>query len=145
MRNAEVCWICTKEQRNVIHAEDFMGFWEIIGRISDHDYPRNSKKYPRAHRKASQLEKLKFGAPQFKALNTFINKHIPRGELAGDNTKSGRIWVSGRIPVKFRNYRFRPEIAFHEKVERKILRGFKVKRTIGTGMKMRIIWAKNNK
>lgn len=112
-----------------------MGLWRTVTKILDGKYPRTSKKYQKCHRKASQIEKLKFGKVKFKSLSKIISKKIPRGQLAGSHTKRGNITISSRIPVKFRN-----EIRFHEQIESRLMNGNKIKEIKGKGKSLRIHW-----
>lgn len=85
-------------------------------KIKDDGYPTSSKNYPAAHRRANKEEKSTFGAKQFKQL-TKLDRKLPKHQLAGKNTKSGKIEVSKKLPAKYDK-----EIALHEKVESKALR-----------------------
>ena len=75
-------------------------------------FPLSSKEYPTAHRAANKAEKSKY-PHGFKEL-TRLEHHLGKGELLGKSTKSGKIEVSSKVPVKNRN-----EVALHEKVENK--------------------------
>ncbi len=125
-----------------------MGLWSTVQWILDTDYPVNakhgkrrtkkSKEYLKNHKKANFFEKLRFGAPKFKKLNKIINKVIPKGQLAGVNTKRGEIKVHKNIPTGWA----RREVAFHETIENKLMRGWKIKDWSGRGKNLRINWVK---
>ena len=114
-----------------------MGFFEVVKNIYDGHFPRTSRKYPRSHRRSSGLEKRRFGAKAFKNLTRIIQRKIPKGQLAGTNTKRGKLEVNKRIPPKFR-----PEVGFHEGVESKLMHGMKIKNVTGLGKHLRIHWVK---
>jgi hypothetical protein len=84
--------------------------------INDKGFPSHPHdKYEKAHIKADKAEKKKYpkGYEELKKLDNTLSKH----ELAGKNTKSGKIEVSKKVPSPLRE-----EVRFHEKVENKILR-----------------------
>ncbi len=85
-------------------------------KLTDSGFPTHSSGYPNAHREANKAEKKKFGKKAFNALEHYV-KGAKNHELIGKNTKSGKIEVEKKIPRRFKD-----EIAFHEKVENKILR-----------------------
>jgi hypothetical protein len=106
------CKHCGKAHDSSQHRKSF----ESLDKLSDAGFPTHSKKYKEAHQKANKQEKEKFGKKAFEALEKIDNK-LSKHELAGKNTKSGKIEVSKKVPPKFRT-----EVAFHEKVENKALR-----------------------
>lgn len=114
-----------------------MGFWRNVVNIFDGKYPRTSKKYPTAHRKASELEKRKFGKIEFKKLTKLIQKRIPKGQLAASHPKRGVGLISKRIPRHF----WREE-KFHEVTEKRLMRGEKITKVSGFGRDMKIKWSK---
>lgn len=91
--------------------------WDSVREIVDIGWPRSSKRYPSAHRKASTLEKQHVGARKYNAFNRWIAKHIKKGDLAGKTTRSGRVKEAANIPK-----RFRWELWFHEKTEYSFLK-----------------------
>jgi len=90
--------------------------FKLIKNLKDTGFPTHEKNYPQAHKKANKAEKSVFGSKSFKDLET-ISRRLPKHSLEGKNTKSGEIEVSRKVPKKYRK-----EVAFHEKVENKILR-----------------------
>ena len=87
----------------------------LVEKLSDKGFPTHAKKYKEAHEQADKLEKKKFpkGYQEMKKKDLTLNKH----ELAGKNTKNGKLEVSKKVPPKLRK-----EVAYHEEVENKILR-----------------------
>jgi len=85
--------------------------------ITDEGFPihPSKRKYERAHEKADKAEKKAFpeGYEEMKKVDAKLGKH----ELAGKNTKTGKIEVSKKVPPKLRK-----EVALHEKVESKALK-----------------------
>jgi hypothetical protein len=85
--------------------------------IPDKGFPTSEGKiYQRAHEAANKAEKKKYpkGFQQLKKLDQELgHKH----ELAGKNTKTGKIEVSKKVPPKLR-----AEVKYHEKVESKELK-----------------------
>lgn len=92
------------------------GHYHLKTRLKDKGFPTHEKAYQSAHRVANRDEKKAFGKKAFNALEKISSK-LPKHELEGKNTKSGMIEVSKKVPPKYRK-----EVAFHEKVENKILR-----------------------
>lgn len=86
------------------------------GKLIDEGFPTHSKGYRKAHRAANKAEKKEFGEESFNALNK-IAKRMGKHELEGKNLRSGKIEVSDKVPA-----RFRPEVAFHERFENRLLR-----------------------
>lgn len=84
-------------------------------KIEDKGFPRNSPKYEPAHRKADEAERKAFPSGYQKMKK--IDENLPKDQLAGKNTKNGKLEVSKKVPEKFRK-----EVALHEKVESKALR-----------------------
>lgn len=104
---------CSKCGQN--HEKNHRHF-KVLSNLSDKGFPTHEKGYQSAHRKANKEEKKKFGKEAFDNLEK-IDRKLPTKVLAGKNTKSGKIEVSKKIPLKFR-----PEVAYHEKIENKALR-----------------------
>lgn len=90
--------------------------FKVMNTLSDKGFPTHSKKYHSAHELANKKEKEKFGKKAFKEVEK-IDRKLGNHELAGKNTRSGKIEVSKKIPEKYRN-----EVAYHEKIENKALR-----------------------
>lgn len=104
MKTCKICGI--KHPENQLH---------VVSKLSDKGFPVHSKNYKSAHEQANKKEKEKFpkGYEKLKKLDENLSKH----ELAGKNTKTGKIEVSKKVPKSLRK-----EVAFHEKTENKILR-----------------------
>jgi hypothetical protein len=94
--------------------------YHLKDKLIDKGFPTHPKNaYRNAHEQADKAEKKKYGAKQYDALKKVdakLNKH----ELAGKNTKSGKIEISKKVPKPLRS-----EISFHERTEHKLLRGKK--------------------
>ncbi len=88
----------------------------IMAKINEKGFPTKARGYANAHAAADRAEKKKFpkGYEQLKKMDISVGK---KHELIGKNTKSGKIEVAKKVPKKFR-----PEVAYHEQVENKILR-----------------------
>lgn len=93
------------------------GHYELVKSLSGKGYPSSEKKYAYAHEQASKEEKKKFGTKSYNKLKTMDMKAGHAHKSIGSNTKSGKIEVSTTVPKKLRK-----EVAYHEKVESKILR-----------------------
>lgn len=104
------CKTCGKNHHPDYHLKD---------KLTDKGFPTHSKEYKKAHAKANEAEKHRFGKENFERLGKTI-KSIPKHELLGKNTKKGDIEVSKKVPKKYRK-----EVAYHEKVESKNLIGKK--------------------
>jgi hypothetical protein len=104
------CEFCGK------HHDKARPHYTSANRISDKGFPTHSKKYNEAHKEANKEEKQKFGEKAFKEMEK-IDSKLEKHELAGKNTRTGKIEVSYKVPKKFRE-----QVAYHEKVENKILR-----------------------
>lgn len=88
----------------------------LMDKIKDKGFPTHSRSYKTAHTEANREEKRAFGAKQYKQLDK-LDRKLPKHELAGKNTKSGKIEVSKKLPAKYDK-----EISFHEMVENYKLR-----------------------
>lgn len=86
--------------------------FKVVDKIKDEGFPVNTKYYKKSHLVADEAEKKVYGKKPFKETVKVERKIVPKGELMGTNTKSGKIKVSKKTPVKQRN-----EIATHEIVE----------------------------
>ncbi len=75
------------------------------------------KGYPAAHEKANKAEKKKFGTIAFDSLRKLDAEAGRKHKLVGKNTPKGKIEVSKAVPKNRRK-----EVAYHEKVESRILR-----------------------
>ena len=104
---------CPKCSR--MHDADHAHFKQV-SKLTDSGFPTHSGQYREAHREANRAEKKKFGEKSFDALEK-IAKKAGSHELIGKNTKSGKIEVEKKVPKALRE-----EVAFHEKIENKILR-----------------------
>lgn len=104
---------CEKCGKN--HEESHPHF-KLVKKLTDKGFPTHEKKYKEAHEKANKAEKRKFGVEAFRNLEAGDRK-MGKHDLAGKNTKKGKIEVSRRVPKNDRR-----EVAYHEEVENKILR-----------------------
>ncbi|CAB4133934.1 hypothetical protein UFOVP265_21 [uncultured Caudovirales phage] len=86
--------------------------YKVVKEIKRKGFPTSSKYYKSSHSEADIEEKKKYPKGYVKLKK--IDAKIPKGELIGKNTKSGKIEVSKRAPKKLRK-----EIAYHEKIESK--------------------------
>lgn len=84
--------------------------YKVVSKIERKGYPTASAKYKTAHEQADKKEKKKF-PKGYKKMQKVDNK-IPKKELAGTHTKSGKIKVSKKVPPAQRK-----EVAYHEFVE----------------------------
>jgi|SRR5271157_3707152 len=91
--------------------------YKLVKNLPGEGYPSSQKKYPTAHEEASKAEKKKFGSKSYDKLKEMDLKAGHAHKSIGNNTKSGKIEVSTTVPKKLRK-----EVAYHEKVENKILR-----------------------
>lgn len=105
------CSIC----EGVDHNTSNHRLYEVKPKIKARDFPITDRDYPKAHRKADEVEKKTYPSGYEKMKK--IDRELPKDELAGKNTKSGKIEVSSKVPSKFRK-----EVALHEKVENKDLK-----------------------
>lgn len=108
------CKIC-----GVTHEKSTHPHYKLVAELSDTGFPTHSKRYPKAHERASKAERQAYGKKQFEELGN-VDRGMKKHQLAGKNLKSGKLEVSKQIPSKMR-----PEVAYHESVESKILRGKK--------------------
>lgn len=102
------CKTCGKSHHESYHLKD---------RIKDKGYPTNQgKQYQSAHKAANKAEKNRFpkGFEELKDIDISMGK---KHELAGKNTRSGKVEVSKKVPKRLRD-----EVSYHEKVESKKLR-----------------------
>jgi hypothetical protein len=90
--------------------------WQTISKLTDKGFPLNTRGYKEAHREANKAEKKKFGKKAFNEMKK-VDSKLHSHELAGKNSKTGKIEVSKKVPSKYRK-----EVAYHEEVENKILR-----------------------
>lgn len=73
-----------------------------------------SQKWKKSHQKANRAVLKRFGSKVAKQVNKI---KVPRSELLGSHTKAGKISISKRVPKKLRG-----AIAYHEKVEHRLMR-----------------------
>jgi hypothetical protein len=105
------CKICGRSHEKSDHPH-----YRLVSDLHDSGYPTHSRKYHSAHAKANAAEKASFGDASFRAMNK-VDAGLKKHELAGKNTKTGKIEVSKKVPKKYRD-----EVALHEEVESKALR-----------------------
>lgn len=90
--------------------------YKVIKELKSKGWPTANKKYHEAHEIANKVEKKDYGSKAFKYMEK-VDDRLKRGELAGKNTKTGKIEVSQKVPKKYR-----PEVAKHESTEYKALK-----------------------
>lgn len=94
--------------------------YKLVNRIKRSGWPvftrsgKVSKKWKKAHPAANRAVLKKFGSKTAKAMNKI---RIPKSELLGSHTRSGKIKISSRVPKKLI-----PAIAHHEKVEHRLMK-----------------------
>ncbi len=76
-------------------------------------YPLTDKNFLECHAEASKKEKKKFGTRKFHSLTRLI--HSYRNELLGDNSITGKIYISSIVP-EYPLWK-RNEVAYHEQQE----------------------------
>jgi hypothetical protein len=101
------CSHCGKSHSTKYHLEN---------NLSDSGFPTHDKKYNTAHEEATKKEKSKFPRKQYNKLKK-MDRSVSTHELLGKNSQKGKIEVDAKVPKKLRS-----EVAFHERVENKILR-----------------------
>lgn len=75
--------------------------YHLANRLDDKGFPTHSAGYDAAHKKASKAEKKRF--PEgFKKMERIDRSMGQKGELAGKNTKAGKIEVSKKVPAPLR-------------------------------------------
>ena len=89
--------------------------YKLVKRIKSKGWPVSSHKYRKAHKEADKRERKRFGKRRFKEVEA-IAKKIPKGELAGKHTKTGKVIISKRVPEKYRS-----QIAYHERTEHRLM------------------------
>lgn len=72
-----------------------------------------SKRWEKAHPAANRATLKKYGPKVAKAVNKI---KVPKDELLGSHTRTGKIKVSSRVPKKLR-----PAIKYHERIEHMIM------------------------
>ena len=73
-----------------------------------------SMKWKKAHQAANRATLKKFGSKVAKAINKI---KVPKNELLGSHTRTGKIKISSRVPKKLR-----PAIRHHEKIEHRLMK-----------------------
>ena len=89
--------------------------YKLVKRIIRKGWPTTSKKWKKAHRQANKAELKRFGKQAFKAVQRVVTR-MPANELLGSHTKKGKVRISKRVPA-----RYREQVAFHERVEHRIM------------------------
>lgn len=79
-----------------------------------------SKKWEKSHQSANKAVLKRFGSKVAKKVNKI---KVPRSELLGSHTKSGKISISKRVPKKLR-----PAIELHERIEHRLMKKRKSKK-----------------
>lgn len=97
----------------------------VVKRIKKAGWPvytksgRISAKWKKAHPAANKAVLKAMGSKVAKKVNKI---RVPKNELLGSHTKQGKILVSSRVPKKLRG-----AIAYHEKVEHRLMTSRKKK------------------
>ena len=81
--------------------------YKVVGKIKKKGYPTASAHYKTAHERADKLEKKKY--PKGYAIMKRVDDRLKKNELAGSHTRSGKIEVSRKVPLRERR-----EVAYHE-------------------------------
>lgn len=89
--------------------------YKVVKNLKEKGWPTANKHYKEAHEKADAAEKKKYGKSY--GYMKKVDSSLKRGELAGKNTKTGKIEISKKVPSKYRQ-----EVAMHEKREYAILK-----------------------
>lgn len=89
--------------------------YKVVKELRSKGWPTANKHYKEAHEIADKTEKNKYGK-SYEYMKK-VDAKLKRGELAGKNTKTGKIEVSAKVPKKYRN-----EVALHEKKEYEVLK-----------------------
>lgn len=93
--------------------------YTLVKRIKRSGWPvftksgKVSKKWEKAHPAANKAVLKAMGSKVAKAVNKI---KVPKTELLGSHTKSGKIIISKRVPKKLRG-----AIVYHEKVEHRLM------------------------
>lgn len=90
--------------------------YKVIKELKSNGWPTANKKYHEAHKIANKVEEKDYGKKAFKYMEKVDDK-LKRGELAGKNTRTGKIEVSKKVPKAYR-----AEVAQHESTEYKALK-----------------------
>jgi rubrerythrin len=93
-----------------------MPTYKVVKELKAKGWPTANKRYEEAHEIADKKEKQKFGSKSYDYMKK-VDSKLKKGQLAGKNTKTGKIEVSSKVPKKFR-----PEVAAHERTEYKELK-----------------------
>lgn len=88
--------------------------YKVVRSLKARGWPTVNKSYHYAHELADKAEKKKY-RKSYERMKQ-VDAKLKKGELAGKNTRSGKIKVSAKVPAKYRQ-----EVAYHERKEYKIL------------------------
>jgi len=91
-----------------------MAKYTIVKNLRAKGWPTSNKSYQEAHEIADSKEKKKYGK-SYEYMKK-VDSKLKKGQLAGKNTKTGKIEVSAKVPKKYR-----PEVALHERTEYNVL------------------------
>jgi len=89
--------------------------YKVVKDLKAKGWPTATRRYKEAHEMADKAEKKKYGK-SYEYMKK-VDSSLKKGELAGKNTKTGKIEVSKKVPKKYRS-----EVAMHERVEYKDLK-----------------------
>lgn len=89
--------------------------YKIVKRIIRKGWPTTSKAWRKSHHEANKKEKARFGKKAFAKVQRIIDK-MPKNELLGSHTKTGKIRISSRVPEENR-----AQIEYHERIEHQLM------------------------
>jgi len=87
--------------------------YKLVKKIKREGWPTASKKWKRSHVAANKATLKAMGSKVAKRVNKI---KVPKTELLGSHTKSGKIIISKRVPKTLRG-----AIAYHERVEHRLM------------------------
>jgi len=87
--------------------------YKLVKKIKRKGWPTASKKWKKSHTAANKATLKAMGSKVAKRVNKI---KVPKNELLGSHTKSGKILISKRVPKTLRG-----AIAYHERVEHRLM------------------------
>jgi hypothetical protein len=100
-----------------------MAKYILVKTLRAKGWPTANKSYQEAHEIADRKEKKKYGK-SYEYMKK-VDSKLKKGQLAGKNTKTGKIEVSEKVPKKYRS-----EVALHERTEYNALTRINKKRKV---------------
>ena len=70
--------------------------YKVVKELKAKGWPTATRRYAEAHEAADKAEKAKYGKSYERMKK--VDASLKKGELAGKNTKSGKIEVSSKVP-----------------------------------------------